>query len=80
MADRRLAELPCQCHVLRVIKMLIPEKDDFPFQKGRTDIAQLIERQRFGKIDPADFRPDMQRERYDIDGACGIGATVLATR
>ncbi len=40
----------------------------FHFKKRIPYRLQLVRRQRFGQIDAADFRTDMQRQGNDLDG------------
>ncbi len=67
VADRRLAELPRHRDLLRMIEMLVAEEDDLPFQESVAHLLHLRRRQRLGQIDTADFRTDMQGQRYDFD-------------
>jgi hypothetical protein len=68
MADGRLTELARHGNMLCVIQVLVSEEDDLPFQKRIPYRLQLVRRQRFGQIDAADFRTDMQRQGNDLDG------------
>jgi hypothetical protein len=69
MTDRRLAELPCHRHVLRVIEVLVAEKHDLPFEEGVAHLLHLLRRQRLLQIDAADFRTDVQGQRDDLDAS-----------
>jgi len=57
------------CDVLRMIEMLVSKEDDLPFQEGVAHLLHLLLRQRLGQIDTADFRTDMQGQRYDFDAS-----------
>ena len=69
MADRRLAELARHRDMLRMIEVLVAEEDDLPFQEGVPHLLHLLRRQRLGQIHAADFRADMQGQRYDFDAS-----------
>ena len=77
VTDRRLAELPRHRDVLRMIEMLVAEEDDLPFQEGVAHLLHLLRRQRPGQIDTANFRTDMQRQRYDFDVLWRLGRRLL---
>ena len=74
MADGRLAELAGHRDVLRMIEILVAEEHDFPFQESVTDLLQLFRRQGLAEIDAANFRPDVQRQRDDLDISVRAGA------
>ena len=78
--DSRFAKLARHSHVLCVIERLAAEEDDLPFQKGVTDLFQLLQRQGLGEIHAPDLSTNMQSERHHFDGRIPIGPDALLRR
>ena len=67
VADGRFAELPRHRDMLRMIEVLVAEKDDLPLQEGVAYLLHLLRGQRLGEVDAADLRTDVKSERHDFD-------------